>query len=198
MINKLSTLITDNLLKAGNISYEEKDLYIYGLFMFFSSTVYFILSGVFGFIFNCLLESYIFFFSFQIIRKYAGGYHASTESRCEIMSTVAILLCIVLIKISKFYDFNLILLCLAVLSTVLIAVISPLDTPEKPLSEKEFCYFRRKSLIILFIIMSTVVISCYLKFYIIFAPCCMSLILESVLLIAGKIKRTLQNKQMIQ
>lgn len=190
MINNLSTHITEKLISSNTIKQEDKDLYIYGIFMLLSQLMFILLTVAFGLVLNCVIESIIFYIAFQFIRRYAGGYHAKTETRCEIMSTLSIFACLVVIRLSKMFDFNMVLLCLTIISAVSIAVLCPLDTPEKPLSEKEFKYFRKISLIILFVITAAVVLSFCFRFNIIFAPCCMSLMLESVLLITGKIKQT--------
>lgn len=184
------------MIAKGSITEDERELYIYGLFMLLSQIMYFFLSVIFGFLFQCFIESVIFYIAFQFIRRYAGGYHAKTETRCEIMSTLSIFACLVVIRLSKLYGFNTALFCLAIVAAISIAVFCPLDTPEKPLSGKEFKYFRKISWIILFVITVTFVISYCFRFNVLFAPCCMSLILESVLIIAGKIKQTSNFKKM--
>ena len=65
----------------------------------------------------------------------------------------------------------------------------PIDTYEKPLSEKEFKYFRKISIIILFAIITIIIIAFILKLNFLFIPLCLSLILESLLIIAGNAKR---------
>ena len=192
MISKLSAHLTEKLLSNGTISDKDKDLYIYGLFMLISHLMFFIIACIFGLILGCIFESIIFYIAFQFIRRYAGGYHASTETRCEILSTLSILACIVVIKLSKTYDFQTVLLLITILSAVCIFVLCPLDTPEKPLSDKEFKYFRKVSWIILFVIIVAIIVSYVFKFQVVTAPCCLSLILESILLAAGKIKRVAQ------
>lgn len=197
MINNLAKHFADRLLANGSISEDEQELYIYGLFMMLSSLMYLILACFLGCIFGCVLESIIFYIAFQFIRRYAGGYHASTETRCEIMSTLSILVCIVVIRLSKMYDFQLTLLVVSTVSAVCIAILCPLDTPEKPLSEKEFEYFRKISWLILSVISLIVAISYFVRLkwlQIFFAPCCLSLILESILLTAGKLKKLTLNK----
>lgn len=189
MINKLSTFFTEKLLSNGTISDEDKELYIYGLFMLLSQLMFFIIACIFGFVLNCIIESIIFYIAFQFIRKYAGGYHAATETRCEILSTLSILACIVVIRLSKTYDFQTVLLIISAVSSVCIFVFCPLDTPEKPLSKKEFKYFRKISLTILLVISISVIVSYIFKFQMVLVPCCLSLILESVLIVAGKIKK---------
>lgn len=194
MISKLSNYLTEKLLSNGTIGDEDKELYIYGLFMLLSQFMFFIIACIFSLVLNCIIESIIFYIAFQFIRRYAGGYHASTETRCEILSTLSILACIVVIKLSKTYDFQTVLLLITILSAVCIFVFCPLDTPEKPLSDKEFKYFRKVSWIILFVIIVAIIISYVFKFQMVTVPCCLSLILESILLAAGKIKRVSQRK----
>lgn len=192
MIEQLSLKIVELLVKQSIIFDEDQELYIYGFFILLSQILYFISTLIFGTIFNIILESIIFYIAFQFIRRYAGGYHASTETRCEIFSTLSILACIVVIKLSKIYDFQTVLLLITILSAVCIFVFCPLDTPEKPLTDKEFKYFRKVSWLILFVIVVAIIISYVFKFQIVTVPCCLSLILESVLLVAGKIKRVAQ------
>lgn len=192
MISKLSKLIVKCLLKQSDIKDDEQDLYQYGFFVLLSQILYFIVTCIMGALFGIFFESIIFYVAFQFIRRYAGGYHASTETRCEIMSTLSILACIVVIRLSKTYDFQFALLILSAVSVLCIAVLCPLDTPEKPLSEKEFKYFRKISWLILSAISLVTLISYFVQLkwlQIFFAPCCLSLILESLLLTAGKVKK---------
>lgn len=195
MISKLSAKLTEKMLSSGAISDEDKELYIYGLFMLLSQIMFFIITCILGVILNCTLESVLFYIAFQFIRKYAGGYHASTETRCEIMSTLSILACIVVIRLSKTYAFQTVLLAVSAAAAGCISVLCPLDTPEKPLSESEFKYFRKISLIILFVIIAVITVSYIFRFKAMLVPCCMSLILEAVLISAGKIKKYYTAKQ---
>ncbi|MGN0536270.1 MAG: accessory gene regulator ArgB-like protein [Eubacterium sp.] len=194
MISNLSVRLTDRLLSNGSIAEDERELYIYGFFMLLSQLMYLALACFFGFLFKCFFESVIFYISFQFIRRYAGGYHAATETRCELFSSFSILASIGIIKLSKIYDFQTAMLVACAAAAVCIFCLCPLDTPEKPLSEKEFKYFRKISWIILLVISSIIIVSYFFKFNILFTPCCVSLILESILLVAGKIKRVHQEK----
>ena len=90
MISKLSKKIVNQL----NILDDEQELYEYGFFILLSQILYFIIAIIIGTICGTVFESIIFYIAFQFIRRYAGGYHASTETRCEIFSTLSILACI--------------------------------------------------------------------------------------------------------
>lgn len=194
MLNKLSVLLTEKMLQKGSITKEDRELYVYGSFMLLSHLLYLVLICIVGLLLGCILESLVFYVAFQFIRRYAGGYHAKTESRCEILSALSLVVCIVLIRLSKSYDLQTVMFILSIISSVCIAIFSPLDTPEKSLSKKERNYFRKISLVILLAILAAVLASYFLHFNLIFAPCCCSLILEAVLLTAGKIQKAYRTK----
>ena len=191
MISKLSKKIVNQL----NILDDEQELYEYGFFILLSQILYFIIAIIIGTICGTVFESIIFYIAFQFIRRYAGGYHAKTETRCEILSTLSILCCIVLIKLSKMYDIRIALLSISLVFTVLIFIFCPLDTPEKPLNDKEYKYFRKISWIILSLVIVVIIVSFIFKFNVVFAPCCASLILEGVLIGAGQIKKAYSKKR---
>lgn len=192
MINKLSFRLAEKLLSNGSITENERELYIYSFFILLTQTLYLVLACFFGIIFGCLGESLIFFIAFMFIRKYAGGYHAKTETRCEILSALSIAGCIWLIKISKSYDLCTALLCTALICTVIILISAPLDTPEKPLSKKEFDRFKLITRIVLTVILTLITVSFYFNIRFLFVPCSVSLILEGILLISGNIKKLIQ------
>ncbi|WP_294773846.1 accessory gene regulator B family protein [uncultured Eubacterium sp.] len=195
MINKISSIIVEILIKHSLVENEDKELYLYGFFILLSQILYFIIVITIGILFNVIFESIIFYITFQFIRRYAGGYHAKTETRCDILSTLSILCCIVLIKLSKMYDIRIALLSASLVFAVLIFILCPLDTPEKPLNDKEYKYFRKISWIILSLIIIAIIVSFYFKFNIVFAPCCASLILEGVLIGTGQIKKAYSKKR---
>lgn len=196
MISKFSELLVKYFLKQSNITDDEQDLYQYGFFVLLSQILYFIVTCIMGALFGIFFDSIIFYVAFQFIRRYAGGYHASTETRCEVMSTLSILACIIVIRLSKTYNFQFALLIISAVSAVCIAILCPLDTPEKPLSEKELKYFRKISWLILSTIALAEIISYFVQLkwlQIFFTPCCLSLILESLLLVLCKLKKLIFN-----
>lgn len=195
MINKISSKIVEILIKHSLVGNEDKELYSYGFFILLSQILYLIIAIILGSIFKSVFESVIFYIAFQFIRRYAGGFHAKTETRCEILSTLSILCCIVLIKLSKMYDIRIALLSISLVFAVLIFILCPLDTPEKPLNDKEYKYFRKISWIILSLIIVAIIVSFIFKFNVVFAPCCASLILEGVLIGTGKIKKVYNEKR---
>lgn len=195
MLSKLSEKLAGKMLRNGSISEDEQELYVYGLFMLLSSLMYLILACFLGAVLGCFFESLVFFVVFQFLRRYAGGYHAATEARCEILSALSIFACLIGIRLSKAYDFQTVLLFLSLASAVFICIFCPLDTPEKPLSKKERCYFRKITWLISALHVAAALAAFFLSWSFLFAPCCFSLILEGILLLAGKIKKLLGTRK---
>lgn len=196
MIEKLALKSAESFIKRPSTCYDKIEIYKYGFFVLYSNILFLLLSMLLGALFGVFLQSIIFYIAFFSIRQYAGGYHASTETRCEVMSTLSILACIIVIRLSKTYNFQFALLIMSAVSTVCIAILCPLDTPEKPLSKKDFKYFRKISWLILSIIAFAEIISYFIQLkwlQTFFTPCCLSLILESLLLVLGKLKKLIFN-----
>lgn len=74
------------------------ELYEYAIYILLSSAFHIATVIVLGLVFNLLTESLVFYLSFIVIRKFAGGYHAKTPTRCYIISIITIVLMLCIIK----------------------------------------------------------------------------------------------------
>ena len=193
MVVKLSSLICRYLINKRIIDTADVELYTYGFFLLFSDILFSSIIILFGLLFNCILEIIIFYILFRTIRVFAGGYHANSETRCEILTTTSFLLVSYIISISENYVIETIVLGITVFAILAIALFAPLDTPAKPLDTDEKKKYRKISLLILSIIVLIIIVSIIFKIKLLFVPCCLSLILESILLVAGVIKGRLVN-----
>ena len=188
MFNKLSTKICQSFIKSQSIDEESYELYEYGIFLLIANFFFAMEILLFGAVFRCLFGAVVFYISFRIIRIYAGGYHADTETRCEIITTLIFLAITYFISISNQQNFQVLVFILTAIAIPIIIIFSPLDTPAKPLDDDEKRKYRRISYVILLIIVSVIIIAILFKIKSLFIPCCFSLIVESILLVAGVIK----------
>ena len=193
MISKIASKVVGKLIDDSVVAATEQELYVYGFFILISQILYFTLTMIFGVLLGIVLESVIFYVAFQFIRRYAGGFHASSEMKCTLITTISIFLCLLCTKICEINNIQMPILVLTIIAAVSIFVFCPLDTPEKPLTKEECKYFRKISWVILLLIMLTICIGWYFKLEFLIYPCCMGLILESILLVLGKIKRLVKN-----
>lgn len=194
MISNLSKKVVKKLIASGNITSSERELYEYGIFILMSNILYIVVTAILGLAFGLFYQSLLFFIVFMVIRQYAGGYHASTELRCEIFTTLCILASIIIMRLISGNLSFVVVLGLTAFLSVLIFVFAPIDTDEKTLDEVELKIFCKRTKLILIIIVAVIIVSFYFEIKMICIPCCMSLILEGVLLIAGKTKKIRMGK----
>lgn len=194
MISKLTNQITQSLLKKNIISNEEKELYDYGLFMIISYLVFFLISILFGIVLNISFSSILFYISFCLVRNFAGGIHANTEIKCDIITTISILISEILIKV--FIDYNLVMIALIMLiiSLLCLFVIKPVATSQKEINKQETLRFHKKVIVFTFLILIISVISFVLDIYSITISLSMSLSLAAILLVLGKVQQIRNNK----
>ena len=197
MINKLSKAIANKLIKSGTINSEDYDIYVYGLFMLISQLIFLILILLLGAIFNCIIESILFYISFFAIRRYAGGYHAKTETKCEILSALSLLISISSIHFLELSHYSMQIYLISIVSSLCIFTLAPLDTSQKPLSHSEYKYFRKKALSVIIFVLIINALSVYLKADRISIPLGISIILESFLLLIGTLKKKHVRNQLL-
>lgn len=198
MFYSLSKRISNRLVDKGVISNDEDDICSYGLFMIFSHTSLFIVTIIFGFLLKQPLKSILFYIQFQVIRRYAGGYHASSEWKCNALSALSTFVCIWLMTNTDINNAFIIVLTITIVSAILIALFCPVDTKEKPLSDKEFRHFRKITIIVLLVFACIIIILMLFGQKAWTLPTCFSVILESILLIAGKVKNSFSSKKVVQ
>lgn len=143
MIKLISVKVAYFLCKDENCQ-DNYDLYEYAAYIVLASAFHIATVITLGLCFNLLVESLVFYFSFIFIRKFAGGYHAKTPTRCYIFSVISSIIMLYLIK--WFNSLNLlfvfVLLVFELNCILLILLISPLDTEKNPLNNGEKKLYR--------------------------------------------------------
>lgn len=195
---RLSCAITDALCKAEVVEKKEKELYTYGFFVLLSQGIYFLLSLTFGFLLGIPFESAVFYIMFSKLRRYAGGFHASTESVCMFSTTLALFFSARTIRELRNIGSIAIPGCVLVLASFVVYRLCPLDSPEKPLDESERKSYKKKSAGILITFVLITLVGCLLKIYWILYASTTSIVIESGLLILGKVKLLCAKHQRIQ
>lgn len=126
------------------------DLYEYAIYILLSSAFHIATVIVLGLVFNLLTESLVFYLSFIAIRKFAGGYHAKTPTRCYVFSVISSIIMLCLIKYANSVGniFTYLLIIFELLCVVLIILMSPLDTENNPLNSYEKKWYKTLAVLI--------------------------------------------------
>lgn len=145
MITRLGDIIARKLVISGSIPSEDAELYAYGFFLLLSKELYLILISILGAVLGIFWQSILFYLLFSVLREYAGGIHAKTELGCMLSTTLALFLSVGTLRYLVQSQNSVAALVLLSFGFVVIVFLSPLDTPEKPLSSSERQYFQRVS-----------------------------------------------------
>ena len=159
MINKLSTILSEGIGLRLNSSDNEKEIYAYSIELLTSLLINLIILSITSILLNKKVELIVFIVFFSGLRSYAGGYHARTHIECIVLS-----FCLFTISaISSTYLIaygETILICGILFSLVMVFILAPAESENKPLSEKKRLKYKRRSRIIV-ILLSIIAICLY-------------------------------------
>lgn len=143
-----------------------------------------------GIVLDIFWQGLIFWISFCLIRRYAGGYHADTQKKCSIISAIVVVLVFLCIK---YWIMNFLISLLLQLSCfIVITMLSPVDNKNRVLDITERRKFRKKTIILSSVIL---VISLFLywnKYMYVVVPIMMAYVVLAFSLIFGIGKRTVE------
>lgn len=186
LLKRISCKIVTRWVGQENITKEIREIYEFGLEQIFSMIISLGTVMVIGFIMEQVLLGMIYILAFMFLRCYAGGYHASTQLRCYLMTiftTLGAFSAIKYLTISKIG-----LMILLVISSIVICLLSPVDTENNRIDELQSIYYRKKALII-WAIEVIIVIVCIISNHLLSAKSVVvALTVISVSLVSEKLK----------
>ena len=139
-MEKIGSKIIEFFASNDLIKNEDKEIYEYAANIILSSLIHIATVMILGLCFNLLIESLVFYFAYIVIRKFAGGYHAKTPTRCYIISIITIVLMLCIIKwilIINYLSIYYSLFFSELVCVLILCFLSPLDTENKLLNGKE-------------------------------------------------------------
>ena len=188
LISKLSERIAVGLKQSSIIEEDDVELYAYGFYILISKLLFLIIALILGVILNIVFESIVFYVSFSIIRAYAGGVHANKEWKCFLYTSISIVMCALGIKVLINQKPTVFFAVILMISSLIIIIISPLDTKEKPLSAKEKEKYYMISAIVLLSYILVILLLAKLGIMKVCYAIMIAIFLESILLMAGLVQ----------
>lgn len=163
LTEKIATKIGNNAKLFLNVNEEQEQIIVYGainLFQMLFAILWVIIAGL---LFGVFYEALIFSVTASILRKYSGGVHASSPSRCVIIGAFSAALAGILIN-NIFYTINSITVAVISVTIIIFAFITvfrnaPVDSIKKPIKNIETRkQFKRKSIFVIFIFSFIIII----------------------------------------
>ena len=169
------------------ISEEDKELYRYGIQLLCEK-----LLGLCSILLICilvgrLLEGGVFYISYSLLRKYAGGYHAGKFITCHLSSCFTVLLCVVF-SFLPYAEIS--SLCILFPATIVVFVLAPVEHSAKPLEDCEKKVYKKRTQITLVCEISVFAVLYLLKcFSLCFVICCAVLLLSVLIALQTFVNR---------
>lgn len=148
MIKQFANNITFFLIQENIIQEDDAEVYLYGTEQILINLITFVMIGLMATIIDVWIETVFFFVGMVPIRIVAGGYHAKTPQKCNILSVLVYVLNVFLINLLTCfmtYPF-IIIICTMVL--VIIFHYAPVDHKNRVLNDLESIKVSKHSKII--------------------------------------------------
>lgn len=184
-MKQISAKIADLLIENNIIEKNDKNVFIYGIDYMLSSILHIVTTLAIGALFGMFLESVVFLISYMPIRQYAGGFHASTPTRCYFSSIIITTVVLYIIGLPIWSD--IVILFFLAVASLIIFLLAPVEDKNKPLDDKEKIVYKHRTDTVLVALIAVALIS-----FFILKPFCISVVVSemtlSFMLILGTIK----------
>lgn len=175
--------IVDSLIANGAVPSEDRELYEYGIRQGSLMVINLVTALLIGMFMGMILQSIVFMLVYIPMRSYAGGYHASTQLRCYLLSIPFMLVALYGIRMIPWNAY----ICLGTLFLIVIVVykLAPVENANRPFSEMEFKIFKKRARIIASVLCIAAIVFWAVGVKQIAASIIMALLMISIMLILG-------------
>lgn len=146
MYGKIAQNVARYFTRKQIIDDANAEIYEYGFEILLSTIVYLTVFVVLSLMTDSMVYSLLFFLSFLIVRKTAGGYHASTYLRCHLLFFINHLLFIIGVNLYPLRYTPMTSIIVILTSAILILIFAPVAHPNRPFIKTERMRFRKLSI----------------------------------------------------
>lgn len=147
MTHRISQSIAYFLMKKNLISKEKINIYIYGFEIIISDVLLIMGLLIIMAAFDLIIEMSAYLIVFIALRHQAGGYHAASHLKCNIIFVTMFVIVMIMLKTLPIEIMNCCILITSFVGLILIYILAPIESPNRPVPEKKMCKYRRNSLI---------------------------------------------------
>lgn len=180
-MHSVSSYIAKWLIHSGAIPDEDYDLYEYAAFSFLFNLIPLFLSVIIGIALGMTLESILFVLPYFFLRTFSGGYHLKSATACFFVSTTLFIFSLLAVKKLIGLGFSWPFLVLIAVASILIFLLSPIDSEARRLSASETRAFKKIARILIVILFSMTMLLQFLGQHTHAHPMGMGIILTAVL-----------------
>ncbi|AYE35864.1 accessory regulator AgrB [Clostridium septicum] len=137
-MGRLSQNIAERISQELNFESDKKEVIEYGIFAILQIILSIISVLIIGAFLNVMLESFITTITIALLRKYSGGAHASSPTRCTFIGTIiSVAIPLMLKNVNDLNIVGIIVFLSFILSYYLVYKLAPVDSIFKPIKKEE-------------------------------------------------------------
>lgn len=149
-----------------------------------------------GLLLGCFFESILFTTAFTSLRQYSGGYHADSQKKCFVLSTLMLVISLSIIKSIKIFpQLILPLSIITFISIVYVFVAAPIDTPNKRLDNNEVRVYGKRARIFAAILTITAAVLCSLNLNALASSVMTGIVMSAYLMLKGHISNYINREK---
>lgn len=190
MMERLAERITARLISAHIIDAEDQEMYHFGVVQLLYQVSFFAFALAAGVLLKVIPETVLFLVAFFSLRPYAGGWHASTQGKCTLISYGIAAIALVSFRLMP----EAALLPLSIGQMLIgMAVIwrwAPMENPNKLLDAKEVVHYRRYARVITGLLAVATVFSVAMQWTRMSYAVSTAMFLSAVLVALGMVQKT--------
>lgn len=146
MIRKISEAIINCLILNNIIVEDNREIFQFGLEQLLILGLNIIMIIFIGILTGSVWKVVLFTTAFMMLRSYAGGYHASSQLKCFLLT---ILITSVMFSVINIIAKNVfVLLGLFIVFSCIILILSPVESRNKPLDTIEYVVYKKRVILI--------------------------------------------------
>ena len=191
-ILSLGKSLAGKLLGEGAIMPEELEVVEYGIDSLFDNLWGLAVTLMVGFVFRFFWGSFLLWLFVFPLRKYAGGFHAKTKTRCRAFSITVLVLSTVCFQLVQWKKNSLLIIMIVLF--FLIYFTAPIDTVNKKLDRTEKTIYRRRTRLILTAEGLVFILAFFIDMKTLMLVLPNAFLIVEIALLAGKIGGDIQNK----
>lgn len=189
IISSFFDYVVEIMKKHNYVNDDNYEFVRYGFELLCMKTIIYIVIIIIGIITKSIIEILAFMLAYQPLRMYCGGYHAKTRIVCIFSSILMLCFVIFLGKVIPNIYIPILSFITMLIGGIIIFLTAPVETPTKPLDKIESAVFRKRSFIVLIIIIFISIIVYLLKLNNVLLSASLAIASTAFLLLIGKIQK---------
>lgn len=145
VIAEFSRKVSEKLVHKGIVQQEDAALYQYGIESGLTVAGNLLASVIFGIITGRLGVVLVFLLFYSTLRSFSGGVHCKSKAGCFCLSLAILLIPVYTCEWVLEMVYSPVLIMIGIVAVVVILVLSPVESINKPLDDEERKFYRRVS-----------------------------------------------------